>query len=372
MKYLLIDTNIWVRVISQGKPGCEIAHLQHLCDLVNSSKVTLLLPEVVQLEIGKNWRSFHEKVEVEIGKMEKELASLLTKQFWSEILDVQQSLRDFLADQKSKKVAAAKERYDSVQSLLGSERVVILPFTEEINFRGRRRLIAGRMPKPENSAHSDACILESVADFFSKLATKDDHELYFCSENVSDFGLLAKERHIIHPLHKDDLPAATEYCISLEQVMTSFKSNEKASVPSATVIEEALQQRTDDEVEAELEFEIERKPAISCAVHDCYAQRYLFSRYCIGHHEQRFEKLSPEQQAEWREKLEDVLRTLTYREREIFKLRSGLGDGYSYTPSECGRIFKISPQRVGQIEAKVMRRLDHPMRRQALENISPE
>jgi hypothetical protein len=69
MKYLVIDTNIWVRVVSQGKPGCEIAHLDDLRSLVEESKLTLLLPEVVQLELGKSWRSFNETVTIEIGKL---------------------------------------------------------------------------------------------------------------------------------------------------------------------------------------------------------------------------------------------------------------------------------------------------------------
>src|SRR5262249_16897044 len=150
-------------------------------------------------------------------------------------------------------------RYAKVQSLLTSPKVVLLPFTPEINFRGRKRLMAGRMPKPENKAHSDACILESLAEFFASAGGKDEHELCFCSENVGDFGLEAIERHIIHPLHKDELPAATEYCISLEQAIAFFKRGEKAVAPSPAVIEEALQQRTDDEIEAAIEMEEERK-----------------------------------------------------------------------------------------------------------------
>ncbi|MGL4419238.1 MAG: PIN domain-containing protein, partial [Gemmataceae bacterium] len=104
MKYLFVDTNIWVRVISQGKPGCEIAHFDNLRRLIEESKITLLLPEVVQLELEKNWRSFTEKAEIEIGKLEKELESLLRKEFWTEIEDVQKSLREFLTEQKAKKV----------------------------------------------------------------------------------------------------------------------------------------------------------------------------------------------------------------------------------------------------------------------------
>jgi RNA polymerase sigma factor (sigma-70 family) len=371
MRYLVIDTNIWVRVISQGKPGCEIAHLEDLHNFLEESKVILLLPEVVQLEIGKNWRSFTDKVEIEIGKMEKELDSFLKKPFWSEIQDVQKSLRDFLADQKAKKITAATERYEKVRSLLASPKIVLLPFTQEINFRGRKRLMAGKMPKPENLAHSDACILESLAEFFLNVGRADTIELCFCSENVGDFGLAAKERHIIHPLHKDDLPAATEYCISLQQVIAFFKSEEKVLPPSPAVIEEALQQRTDDEVEAEIEIEEEQKSDEICAEPNCYGLRYLFSRYCPAHHMKHLERLSPEQRVEYDEKLVHLLKTLTYREREIIKLRWGLGDGYIYTSAECGRIFKITPQQVGRIEAKAIRKLQHPVRRRVLETILP-
>ncbi len=68
-----------------------------------------------------------------------------------------------------------------------------------------------------------------------------------------------------------------------------------------------------------------------------------------------------------RDKIESVLKTLTYREREIIKLRYGLGDGYSYTLEEVGRIFKVTRERVRQIEAKAVRKLQHPVRSRQLE-----
>ena len=61
-----------------------------------------------------------------------------------------------------------------------------------------------------------------------------------------------------------------------------------------------------------------------------------------------------------KEKIDSVLKTLTYREREIIKLRYGLGDGYTYTLEEVGRIFKVTRERVRQIEAKAVRKLQHP------------
>ncbi|MFO0947573.1 MAG: RNA polymerase sigma factor RpoD [Planctomycetota bacterium] len=66
-------------------------------------------------------------------------------------------------------------------------------------------------------------------------------------------------------------------------------------------------------------------------------------------------------------KIDNVLKTLTYREREIIKLRYGLGDGYTYTLEEVGRIFKVTRERVRQIEAKAVRKLQHPVRSRQLE-----
>jgi RNA polymerase primary sigma factor len=68
-----------------------------------------------------------------------------------------------------------------------------------------------------------------------------------------------------------------------------------------------------------------------------------------------------------RERIEELLKTLTYREREIIRLRYGLADGYSYTLEEVGRIFKVTRERVRQIEAKAVAKLQHPVRCRYLE-----
>jgi len=68
-----------------------------------------------------------------------------------------------------------------------------------------------------------------------------------------------------------------------------------------------------------------------------------------------------------RERIDTVLKTLSYREREIIKLRYGIGDGYTYTLEEVGRIFKVTRERVRQVEAKAIRKLQHPVRARKLE-----
>ncbi len=68
-----------------------------------------------------------------------------------------------------------------------------------------------------------------------------------------------------------------------------------------------------------------------------------------------------------KERLDQVLKTLTTREREILKLRFGLGDGVTYTLEEVGRIFKVTRERVRQIETKAVQKLRGSDRRSRLE-----
>ena len=63
-----------------------------------------------------------------------------------------------------------------------------------------------------------------------------------------------------------------------------------------------------------------------------------------------------------KDKIDHVLKSLTYREREIIRLRYGLGDGYSYTLEETGRIFKVTRERIRQIESKALKKLQHHTR----------
>ncbi len=68
-----------------------------------------------------------------------------------------------------------------------------------------------------------------------------------------------------------------------------------------------------------------------------------------------------------KERIDSVLKTLSYREQEIIKLRYGIGDGYTYTLEEVGRIFKVTRERVRQVEAKAVRKMQHPVRSRKLQ-----
>ena len=67
-----------------------------------------------------------------------------------------------------------------------------------------------------------------------------------------------------------------------------------------------------------------------------------------------------------KERIEEVLRTLTEREAKVIRLRFGIGDGYPRTLEEVGTEFQVTRERIRQIEAKALRKLRHPTRSQEL------
>ena len=74
-----------------------------------------------------------------------------------------------------------------------------------------------------------------------------------------------------------------------------------------------------------------------------------------------------------RDKIETVLKSLTGREREIIRMRYGLNEsGYSYTLEETGRYFKVTRERIRQIESKALRKLQHQTRTKHLEGFATD
>ena len=73
-----------------------------------------------------------------------------------------------------------------------------------------------------------------------------------------------------------------------------------------------------------------------------------------------------------KDKLGDVLSSLNERERKVLELRFGLGDGYSRTLEEVGKQFRVTRERIRQIEAKALRKMRHPSRLRQLHGFIEE
>ena len=134
------------------------------------------------------------------------------------------------------------------------------------------------------------------------------------------------------------------------------------------LLQELGHEPTPDEVATEMNFPVERVQAIMKM-----AQQPISLQSPVGDSDDtNFGDFIEDKGAEnpydmtayslLREKLMDVLESLTIRERKVLSLRFGLQDGYSRTLEEVGKQFNVTRERIRQIEAKALRKMRHPTR----------
>jgi RNA polymerase primary sigma factor len=90
----------------------------------------------------------------------------------------------------------------------------------------------------------------------------------------------------------------------------------------------------------------------------------FFGEFLADHRE--VDPLYDTHQLALKDRIEEAMAGLNYREREIIRLRYGLTDGYAYTLEEVGKIFSVTRERVRQIETKAVRKLQQPYRSRSL------
>ena len=129
--------------------------------------------------------------------------------------------------------------------------------------------------------------------------------------------------------------------------------------------------------EAELSVEMEMKPEQVRAVYRMAQQPISLQSKVGDNDDAKYGDFIPDTSAEnpseqtaysmLRERLKEILQTLTDRERQLLDYRFGLTDGFSRTLEEVGKQFNVTRERIRQIEAKALRKLRHPSRLKKLD-----
>lgn len=344
MIFVFIDTSVLVRVLTQARPGCELHYLQATLALMAEESINLVVPEIVELELQKNWRDLGKQIVQSIATLEADVTQVLKKQSWSEIEDVKSEILAILKTAKDNKQAKAAEYYKHVTDLLKHERVWRVPFTRDINFLARKRLIAGRMPNPSNQASNDAAIIESLLTLFAGRTSHDT--LYFCSDNKKDFALKLDDEFVLHPLVAEGLPP-TKFLTNLEELVRFYESKGTVLSAPAELIELALERSL-------VEYE---PPGEICARLGCDGDTWWVGPLCKPHCASHLGRMEPDVRRNYISAVAKVLKCLTYREREVYKLRSGSGDGEIYTTEEVAHIFRMSTRQMKRLESGIRKKL---------------
>lgn len=256
MVYVFLDTNIYCRILSQGKTGCELRHFNDLKKLVEGNVITLLVPEVILLELEKQNRTFAEDITNALGDIKKIISLNIS---WSEILDVKDELISIIQQKKQKKIEKWEENYTKISEFLKSDKTEVIEFNADLLCNGKSRLIAARMPINKDRSEQDALIIESLVTFF-KQSNSNDKELIFCSENYTDFAVeekpKAKDRVFhLHPLIQNDLPQS-QYFIDLDS-MLKFTKGYEAHLQKSTNQEITVARQKVEELEEEGIYDFE-------------------------------------------------------------------------------------------------------------------
>ena len=241
VRHVCLDTNIYVRIVTQGLPGCEVEHWTKLKEFASSGRITLLLPEVVLLEFRKQWRLVPAEIEKQTRTLTtKLLAELGEKAMYSEIRDLRQVVSDCLASYATKKEVESKSRYEEIVTFLGQKFVVHLPIEPDALLRTERRVLSGGLADPRKQSRADCMIVELLSAHFRERKI-EGHTLLLCTENTSDFAVKVGEEFALHPTIADDLPPANLFS-NLKSVVEFIEAQKELLAVPAEKVEEAARE----------------------------------------------------------------------------------------------------------------------------------
>jgi len=247
--FVVLDTNILFRVVTQGQPGCECEHWDELKAFVNDKSITLLVPEVVLLEFDNKVRNLKDDFAGKMGAVVERVIAESRKNLWNELGDLPSFLEIQLNEWKRNKITEAESRREEIQRFLGSAEVIRIPFDLTIMIRSKKRMMAGRVKVSRDRADADCFIVESLVRYFEK--QKGKSQLLLCTENDKEFGVETKEgKKTLHPLMKEGLPP-TELFTDLASLVTFVEERKAVEEPSPEEVDEALERDKAEEIELE-------------------------------------------------------------------------------------------------------------------------
>lgn len=222
MRYILIDTNIYIYCALLTKEGHDVDVIVKLIDMLNQGKAKLLLPEVIEIEYFRKLDEILTKYIEVIKSIKKQIKEFFLLNFAINKQDILSNFDQVLEKQRKNKILVN----DKLQALFTSINVIHIPLTTDILLNAYKRALKGIKPfdrkYPSHLLNTDCIIIESLISFF-KDKNKNDQFL-FCSDNYTDFANKEKKTYIIHPdIAKDFICKTSYYRTPHELIAKEFK-----------------------------------------------------------------------------------------------------------------------------------------------------
>ena len=274
--FIVLDTNILMRFVTQGTPGCEEVHWNDLLDIGKRQNVTFLVPETVALEFEKVTDDLAGQINLQYEKMRQCLPKAFAdKTIWNEVKDTESLLLEKLGQLEEEKLNEWTKRRRQVERWIASGAITKLPLDSDIILRTKKRMISGKYPasgtaKDKRLVENDCYIIDSVIRFFETKSAKTNR-LLICTENFADFGIDIKDEHTnnVHPKLRAELPDQTRIFLSLSKLVKFFRKQENVKMPKATEVRTALDEEKARQVSVDAAFtEAMRRSGIELGISD--------------------------------------------------------------------------------------------------------
>ena len=193
-KFLCIDTSIYIQCALLQIDGDNLDTLKKVHGLLDSNSMKLLLPEIIELEIGKVLKNtlddIEEKLTTHTDRISKDDG--LSKKIKE---DVNISISEVLKTRKTN-VDAVR---DEMKILFDHTNTIMIPLTNDIFLNTLRSSISGKRPYNQKSKYrkgpkslidQDTIIIQSIVQHVKDTFVEgQQYELYFCTDNINDFGI---------------------------------------------------------------------------------------------------------------------------------------------------------------------------------------
>jgi len=216
MKYVFIDTNIFISCAFLERKGDTVQQIEKLSQLINSNSIKLLLPEIVEIELERKTKDQLITIKSQVEK----LKNTVIKSFPGSLLTDKSNLLKEIDGMFKKREVSSHSASKKLNKIFKSENVIKIPLYQKIFFNAYKRALKGLKPsKAERKIiiDQDCLIIESINNSILKFVIK---ELIFCSANVNDFALKkdTKNKFVIHPELVPPLPKETRFYNNLPEM----------------------------------------------------------------------------------------------------------------------------------------------------------
>lgn len=245
MKYIFIDTNIYIYCALITKGNYTTQTIDSLNQCLKMNNVKLIMPEVVKMEFFKKaYNTFENDVMNNIAKLKKEIQNISFPDYLGEDKAKIENNIDRLLEERKRNLERVSNNI--LNDIITNQNTVLIELTNDIFLKAYKRALSGEKPynqqicsscnNSEYIINADCMIIESIIDYFDNIYINEDDILIFCSNNTKDFAVFNKDKNI-HELDgaiRNTLKIKVKYYNNLPELL---KKEFNSEINSKEIIE---------------------------------------------------------------------------------------------------------------------------------------